>query len=424
MKNKLTSIGAVVLLLALLFVIAPACGNGEEEVPTPGFTPSPGTTPTPGVTPTPTPEVKTIKFGLLAMLSGPGAQWGLEIEKGMEWAVDKINDAGGFKVGADTYMIKVEKGDSAQGAVFIMNELTRMIHDEGIHYLMGPIGETALVAPTVLEGKCFTTCFTNDPIVGPHNPYLIMTAAPVHQWYRAFWDQAYQYHPEINTVAVMRLDLAQTLVDAEACKAAHEAHGSEVVMMEEYAFGLTDFYPVLTRVVAKNPDCVDLGTGLKGDQDLMVKQIRELGYEGLLAGPAHGDPQSTIEIAGANYAEGFAMNDPDYGSDLYPESVQQLWAEFQQLYPGEPMATTTVGAYASTFLYVQAMQAAGSTDPDEVMKVLDDPNFEFEWFGQSGKHLGGYETFGIRRCIQDEVCYSEVVNGEKVMFSRQPIVIP
>jgi hypothetical protein len=74
-------------------------------------------------------------------------------------------------------------------------------------------------------------------------------------------------------------------------------------------------------------------------------------------------------------------------------------------------------------LFVQAIQEAGSIDPDEVMKVLDDPDFEFLWFGLPMK-LGGYETFGISRCVQDEVAYSEVINCEKVMKSHKSTVVP
>jgi len=424
MIKKLMSISAVVLILALLLTLAPACGNGDDEEPTPGATPTPGVTPTPGATPTPTPEAKTFKFGMLTLLSGFGAQWGMEIEDGVEWAKDKINDAGGFKVGADTYMIKIEKGDTMQGSVPTLNEVTRMIYDEGINYILGPILVADLIGPVLLEGKCFSANFTNHtPYVGPHNPYQILCAAPVEQWYEAFWDQAYR-DVEIDNVIIVMPDSATAVLHGDADEAAHLAHGTEVLDIVKYPSGTADFYPVLTKVVAKNPDCVDFDGSSKGDIDLMIKQIRELGYEGLLAGPTHGDPQSAIDIAGAEYAEGFICNDPNYGSDVYPEAVRQLYAEFQELNPGRPLALTTVMAYSTTFLYVQLFQAAGSTDPDEVMKVLDDPNFEFTWFGQPGKKLGGIETVGIRRIIQDEVGYSEVIDGKKVMLSRQAIVVP
>ena len=108
MKKKLIVIGAIVFALALLLTLAPACGNGDE--PGPGSTPTPGTTPTPGVTPTPTAEVKTVKMGLLMPLSGMAAQWGLQFRQGFDSAIDRINEAGGFKVGNDTYVLNPWRG--------------------------------------------------------------------------------------------------------------------------------------------------------------------------------------------------------------------------------------------------------------------------------------------------------------------------
>ena len=143
MKRKLSILGILVLALALVLTLLPACGGGgEEQLPTPT-----GNTPTPKATPTSTPQAKVLKIGALCSLSGPAATWGNEILEGIQWAVDKYN-ATGFKVGADTYTIKLIKGDDkfigSEGA----KEITRMIYDEGIRYVAGPIATyTAIGRP-------------------------------------------------------------------------------------------------------------------------------------------------------------------------------------------------------------------------------------------------------------------------------------
>jgi peptidyl-prolyl cis-trans isomerase B (cyclophilin B) len=43
MKKKLIGVGAVIVAVALVFTVAPACGGGDEE-PTPAVTPTPGDT--------------------------------------------------------------------------------------------------------------------------------------------------------------------------------------------------------------------------------------------------------------------------------------------------------------------------------------------------------------------------------------------
>jgi branched-chain amino acid transport system substrate-binding protein len=251
-----------------------------------------------------------------------------------------------------------------------------------------------------------------------------MMPAPTIPWSVAFWDQASEFHPEVETVVLLRPDSEQYAVNEDAIIANHEAHGHEVVLVQKYAQFSVDFYPVLTRVVAKNPDAVDLDGGGHGDNDLIVKQIRELGYTGLIFGPMHGDPTSTTRIAGCEFAEGFATNDPDYLSDIYPEETRQIAAEIKRKFPEADLALTTYLSYNAVEMFVAGMQWAGSIDPDEVMKAFDDPDFEYTAFGISGRKLGGFETYGIRRNWQDEVAYSEVINCEKVMLSRKATLIP
>jgi len=414
MKRGLLCFGAVMLVLALLLTLAPACGKGEEG-------PGPGVTPTPGVTPSPTPKLKEVKIGFLMPLSGPGGAWGVQFRQGYDWAINKINAAGGVKIGADTYIIKKVVGDDkligSEGA----KEATRMVYQEHIHYVQNL--SYSAPEPIWVEGKVFYQSSSPTLRIGPDKPYAIQTAVDNTIWYPTFWDQAYKYHPEIKTVAILYNDSPGSKSMADICKGAHEAHGTNVVAMAEYRQFSQDYYPVLTPVVAKNPDAIDFDGGTHGDIDLIVKQIRELGYKGLLFGPAYGDPTSAIQVAG-KYAEGFATNDPDYSSELYPETTRQLYAEFKRLYPGQPMALTTYISYIGVEIFVQAWQAAGSIDPDDVMKVFDDPNFTFTAFGIPDQRLGGYETFGIRRNNPIDIAYSVVENGKKVMKSVVHAYVP
>jgi len=378
-----------------------------------------------GVTPTPTGEFKTLKIGFLMPLSGAGSAWGRQFEEGFDWSVDKINNAGGVKIGSDIYMIKGIKGDSKMLGSAAATEVTRMIFEDNVHYVVGPIITHHAIMPITEANKCFIADSGTDLPVGADHPWNIQTALPSEFWYKAFWDQAYA-DPDIDikTVVILSPDANQYDNTTGICEAIHLAHGSEVLMVKRYTQFATDFYPILTPVVAKNPDAIDFDGGTHGDIDLMVKQIRELGYKGRLFGPAYGDPASAIEIAGAEAAEGFTVNDPDYTSTLYPESTRQLAAEFEQRYPGSPLALTTYIAYSAVQLYAQAIEAAGSIDPDEVRKALDDPNFTYEAFGMPGMKLGGQETYGIPCVMQGEVGYSQVINGVKVMLSRKTPDIP
>ena len=54
--------------------------------------------------------------------------------------------------------------------------------------------------------------------------------------------------------------------------------GYEVVADEYYARETKDFYPLLTRVLATNPDYIDVSNSPGGSAGLLVKQMHELGW--------------------------------------------------------------------------------------------------------------------------------------------------
>jgi len=345
----------------------------------------------------------------------------------MEWVKDKINAAGGIKVGADTYMIKLVKADTKLSGGVASEEANRLVEAEGIHYVVGPILLAGATNPIFTEGKCFSAIIAVSSVneLGPQFPYTWCTLPDIPGWVDSFFKMALDLHPEIKTLGIVGTTGAPGPEYLDANRAAAEHYGLEVVGERIFATGIVDFYPILTPLVAKNPDAITLcGGPAVGDQALMVKQARELGYDGLFIGANHGTEDTLVSVAGVEYAEGFMTNAPIYTSDIFPEAVHQLYYEFEQLYGGVPFELTQYLAYGAVMTYKQAMERAGSIDPDAVRAVFDDPTFEFEWFGMPGRQLGGLQTFGIRRANQDQNCLSVVHDGKREAVDCMGWVIP
>jgi branched-chain amino acid transport system substrate-binding protein len=402
MKKNLIIIGAVVLVVALLLTLAPACGKEKGEV-------------------------KTLKIGVILPYTGPAGPWADQIDQGMEWVKDKINTAGGIEVGADTYMISLVKADTKLTGSVATQEANRLVYDEGIHYVVGPILVAQATNPIFTEGKCFSAIIavSSSLELGSQYPYTWCTLPDIPGWVDSFFKMAFDLHPEIKTIGLIGTHTGLGDQYFEANRAAAEHYGRQVVHEAFFEMGTVDFFPVLTRLVDENPDAISLcgGPGV-GDQALIVKQARELGYTGLFIGANHGTEDTLVDVAGVESAEGFMTNAPVYTSDIYPEAVHQLYAEFQQRYGGVPFELTQYLAYGAVMLYKQAMEEADSIDPDEVRAVFDDPDWEFEWFGMPGRQLGGLQTFGIRRANQDQNCLSVVHNGKREAVDCMGWVIP
>ena len=265
--KKLISIAILAFVLVLLVTLVPACGKGEEK-------PGPGVTPTPGVTPavTPTPTVKTLKIGFLNALSGPAAPYGTAHELGVKWAASDINAAGGLKVGSDVYMLKVVSCDDKWIASAAVECAQRLIHDEGCKFTIGGIGTVNATKSIFNDAKVINVGLgTTRPEATL--PYHINGNTDTEMWAKTWAKQTYEAHPEVKNLAIISPDTAGSLEWLDAHQAKAKELGQTIVAKETYVFGTTDFYPLLTRIVAKKPDAISLDATPAGDQLLMTKQV-------------------------------------------------------------------------------------------------------------------------------------------------------
>ena len=194
---------SITILTALLFsfaFIAVACpssdDNGDDNVVTPPVvTPDPEP---PVVTPDPEPEptVDPLKIGYLADFSGGLAEYGAEIENGVQLAVEQINAAGGVN-GQD---IEYVTGDTGRDSGMATVEARRLIDVEGVHAIVGPLGSDIVLA--VAEG---VAADAQIPIISPSATSPSITEAD---------DNGYLFRTALSDTAQGAV-LANSLVEAD-----------------------------------------------------------------------------------------------------------------------------------------------------------------------------------------------------------------
>jgi len=87
--------------------------------------------------------------------------------------------------------------------------------------------------------------------------------------------------------------------------------------------------------------------------------------------------------------------------------------DFFTRYPDKTFIFVTELGYVGMMNYADAIEKAGSIDPDAVRAVYDDPTWTFDRFGVQTK-MGGLQTFGIRRQLAITLYYGEIHNGKVV----------
>jgi len=120
-----------------------------------------------------------------------------------------------------------------------------------------------------------------------------------------------------------------------------------------------DFCPVLTKAVAKDLVMINIDVAQPGSVYLIVKQARELGYEGLIGGMT--SAPDLVDVAGAEYAEGFCGCMANYDSPIYNEAAKDFDRAWREQYPGYgPLRRSSVAYISGSMCVFQAIETAGS----------------------------------------------------------------
>lgn len=142
------------------------------------------------------------------------------------------------------------------------------------------------------------------------------------------------------------------------------------MIKESFLSGDTDFSSILNNVKAQNPDVLFIA-GYYPEGGAIVKQAREMGIDAAILGPNGLGNDEFINLAGAEnvtdfyYATIFVTG--EYGSDAANEFAEKYRAEFDT----EP-DLFSAGGYDAARLAADAIDRAGSTDPQAIRDALEE----------------------------------------------------
>ncbi len=252
-------------------------------------------------------QEKTLKIGVLGVMSGPAAMWGLVNRYSAEATANMYNAKGGVEIGGVKYKIEVVSIDDRNDPKIAVTGAERLVYEEGIKYIIGPNVDTtaAAIVPVIEKAGAvnFTYAFSKDIYLPPRgNSFLSMIAS-----YQA-GPVIYKYLMEkegVKSVSFVARNETDPLNQRDYGTAAANLLGLKVQSSEDtYEPGTTDFFPVMSRVVAQNADLIVLSGVTTSDAALMMRSARELGYQGVFSTETAQDAKVLSEVAGSA-ADGF-----------------------------------------------------------------------------------------------------------------------
>ena len=340
------------MLLGLSFLIT-ACG-GEKEATTKK-----------------TDEAATIKIGGLGPLTGPLAIYGVTATNGSKLAFEEINKNGGILGKQVEFVLFDEKGDSTE-AVTAYNRLV----DEGVVALVGDITSKPSLAVAEIAAQ------DNMPMITPTGTQFNITEAGPNVFRVCFTDP-YQgvilanlakNNLKANTVAIM-VNNSSDYSDgvAEAFIKEADRLGLKIVAKEGYAEGDKDFRAQLTKVAATNPDVL-LVPDYYEQVALITTQAREVGVKSTFIGPDGWDGVAKALDSSAYGAVENSYFTNHYSVEDTNEKVQNFLKAYREKYKDEPSAFSAL-SYDAAYLMKDAIEKAGSTDKDAIVKAMKESDF-------------------------------------------------
>jgi branched-chain amino acid transport system substrate-binding protein len=393
MGKRKIAVGALCAVLCALLVAAAlaACGSSSTTSSS-----SPGAT-------------KTLTIGVLMPFSGDGALWGKTELASIQVAAEQLNAAGGIKAGNDTYKLAVKAYDN-QWDPAVSATVARKAVQDGVRYIVSWSGPEVLAENAAERGTTVLTFVTAPDMIcqGAKHPNNYMSWFYYPDSMQMLYSYAHNTYPDYKTVVAIVTDDSEGLQEAKQLKEVVGPIGFNVLDPVKITGKETDYYPVLTPLLKKGVDIIDIGSPGPEDAGLIIKQARELGYKGTFAMADAPNIEEYAQIAGWKAVEGF-LGSPEYAKLTTAKGI--AWQQAYKAKTSGDTATSPTFDYDSILLLAAAITKAGTADPDAVNKTL--PTIQVE--GAKGPvRFGGADVLGIPHLMEIPINVVTVKDGKVV----------
>ena len=315
------------------------------------------------------------RIGVMESATGPGETYGRVAIQAKQMAVNEINAAGGVN-GRMIELVVEDSKCNAQDAITAYNKLTDV---DGVKIILGTSCSGAMLGAAPLaesDGVILFSGLATNPDIADAGDYIFRTSLSDAQL-------------GIDTGNVLWADGIRTLATitestdyAEGVRrtsvAQFEQRGGSVVGEERYPSDTTDFRTQLTKLIEASPDALHVAAQSEFAGGTIVKQARELGYEGPIYGEIVVVGTTALEIAG-DAATGVKaiITDLDPANELGQNVLQR----FRENYGYVTLPWYLGSAYDDVYITAECLKQTGD---DQDADGFRDCLYGLTWSGAIG----------------------------------------
>lgn len=327
-----------------------ACGSGTNSSTNTGTNSTPNSATNAAAT---TSTSGAIPIGIALAQTSNVALLGQEGFVGARMAEKYFNEKGGIN-GTPIRLVMQDTGGDEAGAI---NAFQTLINKDKVVGIVGPtLSQQAFSADPIADRA-------KVPVLGPSNTakgipeigdYVARVSAPVSIVAPNSVKAALKQNPNIKRVAVFYAQNdAFNKSETEIFQKTVKDQGLELVTVQKFQTSDTDFQAQATNALNLKPDLVII-SGLAADGGNLVRQLRELGYKGIIVGGNGLNTPNVLSVCKA-LCDGVLIAQA-YSPEHPGEINRTFHKTYVQQYKKEP-AQFSAQSFTAVQVYVEALKA-------------------------------------------------------------------
>jgi len=357
-------------------------------------------------------ETKTLTIAIVTPLTNFAVNVSMNFERAVIMAIDDQNAKGGVTIGGQNYNLAYIVRDDKFDTATAKSLAEEMVFNEKVPVIFGPSqNEGPALQPTTNENKVLMFCMSPIPeMCKPEYPYTFYLGGIQSQQYATVMEYITKFYPDAKKVVSFYGDLSDEPAQSAAAKQMCDYYDLEWSGMVKFPASTTDFAPYAQKLMAYDPDVIDLsgcGGALGSLEGTMVKQFREAGYTGIIDMPTV-PPPGIMDTVPAEYMDKIVTNDININGSIVSAEYKSLVTRFQTQYNELPI-DFFVQAYNGASAFFEFLDTQSTMDTEQWMQ-----NFaNYKWTGVFGEDAQwvGEPIFGINRALMTNFWTSEWKNG-------------
>ncbi|MDE0378560.1 MAG: ABC transporter substrate-binding protein, partial [Rhodospirillales bacterium] len=336
-----------------------------------------------------------------------------------------VNAGGGIKIGDDNYMVEIVSYDNEYLADKSLIGAKKLVLEDDVKLvlMLGGTDAPAAVQFFTKQQMLSTTLLPSD--LTPDTLYHL-APAEVHPLYNVTGvEWLAENRPELKTAAICAQDDELGWPSVATYLAAFEAAGIDVVYNKYFDIATTDFAPVVTAMLAENPDIVCLDTAYPDFVNLLCEQLFLQDYKGQIISCTLDFYGRIIEKTSTEFLEGLIFQFPDFDDPAMNEphinfeNPNEFFVNYNERFP-DAWSAVTWEYPAIAEMWRLAAEKAGSVEPMAVFASLKEGGRGPHVFGDAD--WWGEELWGIDNALVGNWPVVQIQNGKATIVEYRNII--